>query len=149
MSQHSKPFWESKTLSEMTSDEWESLCDGCGRCCLNKLEDIDTGELHFTNVACRLLDANSCQCIDYPNRKQQVPECLVLNANCVQSSTALPASCAYRRLAEGKPLSEWHPLICNDKDKVHSANISVRDKTVSEQFIHADQFEDHIVDWFN
>jgi len=149
MSQQSKPFWETKTLSEMTSNEWESLCDGCGRCCLNKLEDMETGELHFTNVACRLLDDSQCRCHDYTNRKQLVPECLVLNADSVHSSTALPPSCAYRRLAEGKPLLEWHPLVCGDSDVIHRTGISVRGKTVSEEFIHVEQFEDHIVDWFD
>jgi len=149
MSQQIKPFWETKTLSEMTADEWESLCDGCGRCCLNKLEDIETGELHFTNVACRLLDGNSCQCHDYPNRKKLVPECLILDADSVASSNALPTSCAYRRLAEGKPLLNWHPLVCGNPDTVHNEGISVRGKTISEEYIHLDQIEEHIVDWFN
>lgn len=149
MAQQIKPFWETKKLSQMTADEWESLCDGCGRCCLNKLEDIETGELHFTNIACRLLDDNSCRCRDYPNRKKLVPECLVLNADTVKSSTALPASCAYRRLAEGKPLAKWHPLICGNNDTIHHQDISVRGKIVSEEYIHVEQFEDHIVDWFN
>ncbi len=149
MAEHSKLFWETKTLSEMTTDEWESLCDGCGRCCLNKLEDIDTGELHFTNVACHLLDDTNCRCGDYPNRKQLVPECLVLDADSIHSSTALPSSCAYRRLSEGKPLLSWHPLISADSETVHHANISIRGKTISEQFIHIEQLQDHIVDWFN
>jgi len=149
MSQQSKPFWETKTLSQMNQEEWESLCDGCGRCCLNKLEDIDTGELHFTNVACQLLDDNSCRCENYPERKKYVPECLVLNADSVQSSTALPSSCAYRRLAEGKPLLEWHPLISGDSGSIHREGISVRGKTVSEKFIHFEQYEEHIVDWFD
>ena len=149
MNKQSNHFWETKTLEQMTSEEWESLCDGCGRCCLNKLEDIDTGELHFTNVACRLLDDNSCRCENYPERKKLVPECLVLNAESVKNSTALPNSCAYRRVSEGKPLLAWHPLICGNTKEIHHAGISVRDKTISEQYIHIDQFEDHIVDWFN
>jgi len=149
MAQQSKPFWETKSLSEMNQDEWESLCDGCGRCCLNKLEDIDTGELHFTNVACQLLDDDSCRCKNYPERKKLVPECLVLNANAVQTSTALPRSCAYRRLAEGKTLPQWHPLVCRDAKKIHREGISVRGKTVSEEYTHIEQFEDHIVDWFD
>jgi len=149
MNQQSKPFWETKTLAQMSRDEWESLCDGCGRCCLNKLEDIDSGELHFTNVACRLLDEESCRCQNYPQRKQIVPECLVLDANSVSTSTALPSSCAYRRLAEGKLLAKWHPLISGNDESVHRAGISVRGKTLSETFVHIEQFEDHIVDWFD
>jgi len=148
MTEQRNAFWQTKTLEQMTTDEWESLCDGCGRCCLNKLEDIDTGELHFTNVACRLLDETSCQCNNYPQRKSLVPECLVLDAASVKNSTALPVSCAYRRLAEGKPLLHWHPLLSGDANTVHDANISVRGKTVSEQHIHIEQLEDHIVDWF-
>lgn len=133
----------------MNPEEWESLCDGCGRCCLNKLEDIDTGELHFTNVACQLLDNESCRCKDYPMRKKLVPECLVLDAESVRSSTALPTSCAYRRLAEGKPLLAWHPLISGNPDTIHSEGISVKGKTISEEFIHIEQLGEHIVDWFN
>jgi len=149
MKAQSNPFWETKTLEQMTTEEWESLCDGCGRCCLNKLEDIDTGELHFTNVACRLLDDNSCRCDNYPQRKTLVPECLVLDASLVKKSTALPASCAYKRLAEGKSLPAWHPLISGDSNTIHLADISVRGKTVSERYIHIEQFEEHIVDWFD
>ena len=149
MNKQSNAFWETKTLEQMTTEEWESLCDGCGRCCLNKLEDIDTGELHFTNVACRLLDDNSCRCENYPKRKSLVPECLVLDVESVKISTALPSSCAYRRLSEGKSLLTWHPLICGNPEEIHNAGISVRGKTISEQYIHIDQFEDHIVDWFD
>ena len=133
----------------MSHDEWESLCDGCGRCCLNKLEDLDTGALHFTNIACRLLDDNSCQCRDYPHRKQQVPECLVLDASAILTTNALPETCAYKRLAQGKSLPAWHPLVCGNTTAIHDAGISVRGKTISEQFIHIEQFEDHIVDWFD
>jgi len=149
MNQQSKPFWETKTLAQMNRDEWESLCDGCGRCCLNKLEDIDSGEIHFTNIACRLFDEESCRCQNYPQRKQLVPECLVLDANSVRTSTALPGSCAYRRLAEGKLLAKWHPLISGNDESVHRAGISVRGKTLSETFVHIEQFEDYIVDWFD
>lgn len=149
MNTQSNAFWETKTLEQMTTAEWESLCDGCGRCCLNKLEDIDTGELHFTNVACRLLDDNSCRCENYPDRKKIVPECLVLDIESIQHSTALPPSCAYRRLSQGQSLLPWHPLICGNPEEVHSAGVSVRGKTISERYIHIDQFEDHIVDWFD
>jgi len=149
MDEQSNPFWETKTLEQMTSDEWESLCDGCGRCCLNKLEDIDTGELHFTNVACRLLNDNTCQCGNYPQRKSLVPECLVLDIKSVRDSTALPSSCAYRRLAEGKALLAWHPLVSGSSDSPHTSGISVRGKTISEQYVHIEQLEEHIVDWFD
>ena len=133
----------------MSPDEWESLCDGCGRCCLNKLEDIDTGDLYFTNIACRLLDDNSCRCQNYSRRKELVPECLGLDTRSVKTSNALPASCAYRRLAEGKSLPQWHPLISGDPESVHRTGISVQGKTFSEQFVHIEQFEDHIVNWFD
>lgn len=133
----------------MNKQEWELLCDGCGRCCLNKLEDIDTGELHFTNVACHLLDESSCRCKDYPQRKKIVPECLVLDHDEVKTSTALPSSCAYRLLAEGKPLFDWHPLISGDSQSVHDAGISVRGKTLSEEYVHVEELEEHIVDWFD
>jgi len=149
MAKQSKPFWETKTLSQMSPEEWESLCDGCGRCCLNKLEDIDTNALHFTNIACKLLDDASCRCLDYPNRKELVPECLILTPDSVESSNALPESCAYRRLAEGKPLLNWHPLISGSTETVHQHGISVQGKTISEQYIHVEQFEDFIVDWFD
>ena len=149
MSQQSKFFWETKTLQQMTPEEWESLCDGCGRCCLNKLEDIDNGELHFTNVACRLLNDDTCRCKNYSERKSLVPECLVLDAETVKNSTALPNSCAYRRLSEGKSLLDWHPLVCGTTTKIHAMDISIRGKTISEEFVHIDQFEDHIVDWFD
>lgn len=141
-------FWEHKTLSEMTTDEWEAVCDGCGRCCLNKLEDIDSGEVFFTNVACHLLNDERCQCGDYAQRKQRVPECVVLSNDDILHNTALPKSCAYVLLAQGQSLFDWHPLISGDPDSVHQAGISVRGKTISEEYIHVDQLEAHIVDWF-
>jgi len=149
MTKLSEQFWQRKSLSEMTPDEWEALCDGCGRCCLNKLENEDSGEVYFTNVACQLLDDECCQCRDYPQRKQLVPECIVLTPSTILQNTALPESCAYVLLAKGQPLFDWHPLISGDKDSVHHANISVRGKTVSERYIHEQQLEDHIVDWFD
>lgn len=142
-------FWLNKPLSEMTNDEWEALCDGCGRCCLNKLENDQTGEVFFTNVACQLLNNESCQCQNYPQRKHIVPECMVLTATNILQNTALPESCAYVLLAKGHPLFDWHPLISGDKDSVHQAGISVRGKIISEQYIHQDQLEDHVVDWFD
>ena len=142
-----KPFWQAKRLDEMSQQEWESLCDGCARCCLVKLEDADTGEIHYTNVACKLLDTTTCRCTDYPGRKQRVSACFVLTAATIGDYPYLPETCAYRRLAEGKDLPDWHPLITGDAESVRLAGISVRDKVISEEYVHQDELEQHIVDW--
>lgn len=139
------PFWERKTLSEMTRPEWESLCDGCGRCCLLKLEDTDTGEFAYTDIACSLLDQDSCRCTDYPNRQKRVPDCVVLTAANVGTLGWMPSTCAYRLLAEGKDLFWWHPLISGDPETVYQAGASVRHRVVSED--RGDDPEDRIVDW--
>ena len=139
------PFWMTKRLDEMTLEEWESLCDGCGRCCLHKLRYEDTGALSFTNVACRLLDLGSCRCRDYANRHRAVPDCVSLTPREVAGIDWLPPSCAYRRLAEGKDLSWWHPLVSGDPETVHSAGISVRGRAINER--RAGPFEAHVVDW--
>lgn len=143
------PFWETTRLEDMNQDQWESLCDGCGRCCLNKLEDTDTHEICFTNVACTLLDAQSCRCRHYNKRHRYVPDCLVLTPQTVFENPSLPSSCAYRRLAEGRPLAAWHPLLSEQPDTVHGAGVSVRGRTLSEDHVHEEQLEDHIVDWFD
>lgn len=126
------PYWETKSLAEMTQEEWESLCDGCALCCLHKLEDEDSAEVWFSDVACRLLDTESCRCRNYKDRQREVPDCIVLAADAPERFAWLPASCAYRRLYEGKPLPEWHPLLTGDTESVHRAGISVRGKVRTE-----------------
>jgi uncharacterized cysteine cluster protein YcgN (CxxCxxCC family) len=141
-------FWKTKSLEEMTPKEWESLCDGCGRCCLHKViyEDRDSADqLQFTNVACRLLDLHSCQCSKYPTRKRYVPDCVKLTPEELRQITWLPPSCAYRRLAEGRDLAWWHPLVSGDPETVHTAGISVRGRAISERV--AGPLEHHLVEW--
>lgn len=125
-------FWQQKSLDEMNSEEWESLCDGCGKCCLHKIEDEDTRELFYTRIACQLLDIGSCQCSDYPNRKSRVPECLKLRPGDVDSFHWLPKSCSYRLIHEGKSLPAWHYLVSGDRQSIHQAGQSVQAWAVSE-----------------
>jgi len=143
------PFWESKTLAEMSRDEWESLCDGCGRCCVVKLEDADDGEIYFTNVACRLLDDTSCRCADYSQRKSLVPDCLELSAESVGQIPWLPRTCAYRLLYEGRKLYPWHPLLSGNPASVHRAGISVRGAVISETRVKPEELEDHVIHWID
>jgi uncharacterized cysteine cluster protein YcgN (CxxCxxCC family) len=137
-------FWEEKSLDRMSRAEWESLCDGCGKCCVHKLEDEETGELHPTNVACRLLDRRTGRCSDYRRRRVYVPECVRLTPAKLDELDGLPSTCAYRLLANGEPLPEWHPLITGDPESVHRAGQSVRGWTVSED--DAGDLEHHLVE---
>jgi uncharacterized cysteine cluster protein YcgN (CxxCxxCC family) len=139
------PFWKTKTLEEMTTEEWESLCDGCGRCCLHKLRDEVTEALAFTNVACRLLDLDNCRCSHYSRRRRLVPDCVNLTPETVDEIDWLPPSCAYRRLDEGRDLLWWHPLVSGNPDTVHEAGISVRGRAISERY--AGPVENYVVDW--
>lgn len=141
-----EPFWKTKRLAEMTPEEWESLCDGCARCCLHKLEDADTGEVHYTAVACRYL-SDDCRCTHYPQRHSLVPDCVVLSPERVDAFSWLPATCAYRRIAEGKELEWWHPLVSGDPGSVHAAGISVHGKTVDERYVHPDDYASHVIRW--
>ena len=136
-------FWE-KPLASLSRAEWEALCDGCGKCCLHKLEDADTGEVQATNIACTLLDRHSCRCTNYRGRRAYVPDCLRLTADNVGRFAWLPTTCAYRLRAEGKDLPEWHYLICGDREAVHAAGMSARGWTVSED--QAGDIEHHLVD---
>ena len=127
-----EPYWKRKSLAEMNTEEWEALCDGCALCCMHKLEDEDTGEVFYTDVACRLLDVQTCKCTDYANRARQVADCLVLSLDEPAAFDWLPDSCAYRRLANNLELPAWHPLLTGDPNSVHDAGISVRGQAVSE-----------------
>ncbi|MEZ5715770.1 MAG: YcgN family cysteine cluster protein [Paracoccaceae bacterium] len=140
-------FWEVTPLARMSSEEWEALCDGCGKCCLNKLEDADTGDVALTNVACRLFDDDTCRCAQYPIRHQFVPECITLDpATIKRHAYWLPRTCAYRLLWLGKPLPEWHPLLSGTGQSVHDAGVSMRHRTVPEFEIDEDDWEDHIIE---
>jgi uncharacterized protein len=139
-----KPFWQRKTLAQMSEAEWESLCDGCGKCCLHKLEDEDTGHIHLTMVACRLLDIDSCRCGNYGARHREVPECVRILPETVAALT-LPASCAYRLVAEGRDLAAWHPLRSGERSSVHAAGASIRSWAVSERELADEDWEDYVI----
>ena len=144
-----KPFWKTKTLSEMSPSEWESLCDGCGRCCLLKLQDEETERVYYTDVSCRLLDAGTCRCKDYENRKAHVPDCVRLTPTEVQDLGWLPLTCGYRLIRDGKDLAWWHPLVSGDPESVKLVGVSVRGRTVPEQSVKPGEWEDHVADWPN
>jgi uncharacterized cysteine cluster protein YcgN (CxxCxxCC family) len=141
------PFWK-KPLTALTRAEWEQLCDGCGRCCLVKLEDEDTGAIHYTDVACRLLEAGTCRCRNYGRRRERVPDCVKLTPQNLKAIPWLPPTCAYRLRAEGRDLAWWHPLISGDPESVHRAGVSVRGRIGAlEEEVAEDDLPDHIASW--
>ncbi|NBC32625.1 MAG: YcgN family cysteine cluster protein [Alphaproteobacteria bacterium] len=141
------PFWRTTPLAEMTAAEWESLCDGCAKCCLVKLQDIATDDIAYTDVACRLLDLDACRCTDYPNRQRRVPNCVALSPANIDELDWMPSSCAYRLLADGEDLPWWHPLVSGRADSVHLAGISVRGRAVPEKSVPNRALFDRIVTW--
>ena len=140
-------FWEQKTLSEMTTQEWESLCDNCGKCCLHKLEDEDTGEIFYTSVVCNLIDLKTCRCTRYSERCKLVPECLDLKQHNFADFNWLPSTCAYKLLADGKDLPAWHPLVSKHPESVHEAGVSIRSYAMKEAEV--ESTEDHVIEWLD
>ncbi len=142
-----QPFWEVKSLDELDDAEWESLCDGCGRCCLHKLEDEESGEVHFTDIACRLLNTQNCSCKHYNQRFKHVVDCLSVRPVTEQKLNWLPSTCAYRVLASGGKLANWHPLISGTKESVIAAGISVAGRCVSESDVPVSEWPMHLIEW--
>ncbi|WP_302138958.1 YcgN family cysteine cluster protein [Halomonas alkalicola] len=138
-------FWEQYPLEELTAEEWEALCDGCGQCCLLKFQDDESGELAVLNLACELLDLHSCRCSDYEHRLERLPECTRLTPELIDQFRWLPHSCAYRRVAEGRKLARWHPLLSGDPERVHRKGISVRSFAVTSRGVPEEEYEDHII----
>lgn len=147
LNSNSSDFWKAKNLNQLSTQEWESLCDGCGKCCLHKLEDEDTGRVSYTAVACTLLNIKNCKCTNYKFRTVLVPDCLKLSAENLMDTNWLPSTCAYRLVAEGKDLYWWHHLISGDPNTVHLAGISVRNRAINEEDVK--NVENHIVEWPN
>ena len=141
------PFWETKALDKMSAEEWELLCDGCGQCCLIKLEDEDTGHIAVTRLACKLLDLGSCRCSDYGDRQAHVSDCVKLTPGAIAAIPWLPETCAYRLLREGETLRWWHPLVSGSAETVFEAGVSVRGQAINEKKVPEDRFPAHIVGW--
>lgn len=140
-------FWQRKRLHEMTDAEWDSLCDGCGKCCLRKLQDADSDLVYYTDLACKLLDLTTCRCTQYAARSQWVPDCVDLRKDLAASLAWLPPTCAYRLLDAGMPLPDWHPLLTGNPDAVHLAKRSVRGQAISEEGVDERDWEDHLIYW--
>jgi uncharacterized cysteine cluster protein YcgN (CxxCxxCC family) len=140
-------WWHEKSLAELSAEQWEALCDGCAKCCLHKLQDEDNGEVLYTRVRCRYLDEATCRCSDYLRRSLLMPNCIQLQAESVEDLDWLPSTCAYRLRAHGERLPEWHPLVSGDTATVHRAGISIRGRAISDEFVHPDGFDEHIVQW--
>ncbi len=140
-------YWYAKPLDQMSRAEWESLCDGCGKCCLHKLQEEDTDDVYYTKIACRFLDHDNCRCQDYDRRQELVPGCVTLTPDSLAEHWWLPDTCAYRLLAEGLPLFDWHPLISGDPNSVHAAGMSVKGKVLAEGSVPEEDYEDYIVRW--
>ena len=141
-----EPFWKTKSLEEMNTQEWESLCDGCAQCCLQKLEDMDTREVYVTQIVCGLLDLETCQCTSYGERSKLVPTCVTMTPNDARNIKWMPSTCAYRLIAENRPLPEWHPLVSGSKESVVEADISIKDKVISENDVAESDWPDYIVE---
>jgi uncharacterized cysteine cluster protein YcgN (CxxCxxCC family) len=139
-------FWKTKSLEEMTTKEWESICDGCAMCCLHRIEDEDTGKIYPTWVSCQYLNMSNCQCTRYQTRSDLVKTCVTLNPKITRKLYWMPVSCSYRLLAEGKDLPPWHPLVSGNSESVHESGVSVRNKTISETEIDMDFLEDYVID---
>lgn len=141
------PFWKTTPLHKMDRDQWESLCDGCGKCCLLKLEDEDTGDIAYTRIHCKLFNSDTCQCSDYANRKSIVEDCVKLTPAGLEEINWMPESCAYRRIRDGKDLPDWHHLVCGDRERIHTEGQSIKGRTVSEETVFDEDQIDWIIDW--
>jgi len=144
---NSSDFWKTKNMAEMSQKEWESLCDGCGKCCCIRLEDEDTAQIYITDVVCKLFDAESCQCTDYPNRSQKVPDCVTLTPENTPQLHWMPQTCAYRILANGGELPSWHHLVSGSRETIHEAGMSVQGAVISEVHVPEDDHIKRIVIW--
>lgn len=140
-------WWNTLPLEALDTKQWEALCDGCAKCCLHKLEDADSGEVYYTKVRCRYLNEQNCRCTDYANRSTLVPHCIDLQQAEVSQLHWLPTTCAYRLRAAGEPLPAWHPLESGSPESVHSSEVSIRGRSISDEFVHPDGYDEHIVQW--